>query len=432
MAGTVVNSSTVKQGDYQTRLAEDGPRHKIRPDLSLFDAGDAVDAELDGQPSATAEGDNLSNLNDETDAQFAVMKLQPSNITPNSIDVTCTLLANLAVDNRTGQTAHLTGFIDSNNDGDFSDTGESAAIAVPSKSGCPAYNLEFTFKMTIKKPTVQWTIQVPARFRLSTQQGLDPSGAAPDGEVEDYITSFSFSCNPWWESPTDWPLLDKGSSARIKAPASFGVGASGFDWAFGSAGGTSGGSFNASGASPLLLPSQLSNLPAGQVPYSITARRSDTAVDCFLGFATVKDLPNFRSFMQRTPSIAGENAAPSEDPDRDGRSNFTEYAQGTDPSKGDTPQFYPAVSTNRSFIALTVPYLRRVGGTNMSGGYMTSELVYQPEGSADLSAWNLSPTQASAPSSLPAPPSNYEWGAVSVQLTNTARKGFIRVRAGVR
>lgn len=426
--GTVVNSSTVTQGDYQTRSADNGPSHKIRADLSLFDVGDPVDGESDGQPSADALGDDASYSGDEVAAFLTPVKQTASNITSNSFNVSVEFLAGVAVDNRTGDRAFLTGFLDANNDGDFADPGESFETQVPSAPGSPVYTNKFTASWTIQKPTTQWTAKLPARFRLSTTNGLGPAGPAPDGEVEDYIATFGFVCGEWWSNAASVPLIDKGTLTRAKLPPGFGSGASNFSWVFGSTQGTAGSCFTAGGTNPLLSPSQLGALPSGMVPYTLTAQRGQMSADSFIGFAKVKDLPNFRSFMQRSPSISGENAAPYEDPDRDGRPNFSEYANGTDPSRPDLPQMPLVLSNSGGMRTLKAPYLRRSGGTNTGGGYMTSELVYQPQGSTNLSSWNVQPSAVAAPSPMPAPPADYEWGAMQLQLSNAVPNAFIRLR----
>jgi len=426
--GTVVNSSTVTQGDYQTRSADNGPSHKIRADLSLFDVGDPVDGESDGQPSADALGDDASYSSDEVAAFLTPVKQTASNITSNSFNVSVEFLAGVAVDNRTGDRAFLTGFLDANNDGDFADPGESFETQVPSAPGSPVYTNKFTASWTIQKPTTQWTAKLPARFRLSTTNGLGPAGPAPDGEVEDYIATFGFVCGEWWSNAASVPLIDKGTFTRAKLPPGFGSGASNFSWVFGSTQGTAGSSFTAGGTNPLLSPSQLGALPSGMVPYTLTAQRGQMSADSFIGFAKVKDLPNFRSFMQRSPSISGENAAPYEDPDRDGRPNFSEYANGTDPSRPDLPQMQLVLSNSGGMRTLKAPYLRRSGGTNTGGGYMTSELVYQPQGSTNLSSWNVQPSAVAAPSPMPAPPADYEWGAMQLQVSNAVPNAFIRLR----
>jgi hypothetical protein len=67
--GVLSNLSTVSQADYRTRLADDGPRHVIRPDLVLFNDSDPtgvhIDADADGVPTSDATGDNVTGDDDE-------------------------------------------------------------------------------------------------------------------------------------------------------------------------------------------------------------------------------------------------------------------------------------------------------------------------------------------------------------------------------
>ena len=74
----------------------------------------ATDLDMDGngQPNATATGDNLVNQNDEQAVTF------PTFVAGQAAAV------KVCVTNSTGATATLYGFIDWNNDGDFGDTGE--------------------------------------------------------------------------------------------------------------------------------------------------------------------------------------------------------------------------------------------------------------------------------------------------------------------
>ncbi|HXG48677.1 MAG TPA: GEVED domain-containing protein, partial [Methylomirabilota bacterium] len=74
--------------------------------------------------------------------------------------------------------ARLDAWIDFNRDGDFSDAAEQIFTGVPVVPG--VNTLAFTVPANAQEgPTF-------ARFRLSRQGGLKPSGPAPDGEVEDY------------------------------------------------------------------------------------------------------------------------------------------------------------------------------------------------------------------------------------------------------
>ncbi|MCO5183273.1 MAG: hypothetical protein M9965_04965 [Anaerolineae bacterium] len=87
---------------------QSGPAHVISDQLfmGLTFATD-IDAEGDGQPNATATGDNTVNLNDEQAVSF------PTFMPGSSADVT------VSVTNNTGTAATIYGFIDWNNDGDF-------------------------------------------------------------------------------------------------------------------------------------------------------------------------------------------------------------------------------------------------------------------------------------------------------------------------
>jgi len=155
--------------DYPTGLA-DGARHLVVPGLFL---GVSVDAELDGQPDAGASGDDATD--DENGVAAADLVLRPG--VANSIPVRVT--------NTTGEAATLCGFLDINADGDFADPGETAQAVVPNGSSGALVPLAFTL------PPGVTSLSTYARFRLSTDLGCSPSGAASDGEVEDYAVQIS-------------------------------------------------------------------------------------------------------------------------------------------------------------------------------------------------------------------------------------------------
>ena len=78
---------------------------------------------------------------------------------------------------------------------------------------------------------------------------------------------------------------------------------------------------------------------------------------------------------------------------------------------------------------LIMPYPRRTGGTLAGTTYQTPELIYQPEGTNDLSAWDM-PLEVplTPPSGLPAAPSGYEWGAVRLVVpAHLPQRGFMRL-----
>ena len=415
--GAVVNSSTVSQGDYQTRLADDGPRHLIRTNLSLVETGlDPIDNELDGQPSASADGDGT----DEEGLFAEIISHIASNITAESIDISVVLMANLPVDNRTGSDAYLHGFIDGNNDGDFSDPGEVAQPTVPDSPVYTNVSLQFPLGWRVFRPTTSYTKKFPMRFRLSTEEGLGPNGPAVDGEVEDYIVTFSVSMGSWWGDGTTRLVVDQDTSARMNKPSGFADGVQQIEWRLGTDGAIKG-----YGATPLFYGYQLASLPAGVNPYYILAQRGDTVVDIYFGQLYVGSFPAFRSFAAQK-GLSGENAAPDADADNDGRSNIDEYANGTDPSQPDEPvrpkpSIVPTTGTN----VMEYSYLRVSGGSSSGATYSAGELLYQFSSTENLTNWSGQPVHVAPSGTLPPPPANYEWGAVRLEQTNSTPRGFI-------
>ncbi|NET14977.1 MAG: hypothetical protein F6K08_20160, partial [Okeania sp. SIO1H6] len=158
--------------NYQTLLASNGPSHVINPNIQI---GALIDDETDGQPSANADGDG----NDEDGV--TIPTLTAGENATFEVDVT----------NNTGSDATLYGFIDWNNDGDFDDTGETATTTVSDGTTNGTANLNFSVPNGAATDT-----PVGARFRLSTDSGLDATGAASDGEVEDYLVTVQEEPDP--------------------------------------------------------------------------------------------------------------------------------------------------------------------------------------------------------------------------------------------
>ncbi len=150
---------------YPTLLVNDGARHTIGP---LF-LGTSVDHEMDGQPTAAADGDD-SNGEPDDDGVVSVATLVTtgaSHPTNSSFSVTAT------------QAGKLDAWIDFNQDGDWNDPGEQIFVSVDVAAA--ANLLSFTIPPGAKPA------ETAARFRLSSAGGLNPTGEAADGEVEDYI-----------------------------------------------------------------------------------------------------------------------------------------------------------------------------------------------------------------------------------------------------
>lgn len=171
----------VGPGNYETLLANDGPRHVLRPGLHL---GACVDAEINGQPNAQASGDDLG-AGTLTNGICAVANDDEDAIDPASLAFFTGAAVNVSVlaTNMVGSAATLCGFIDLNGDGDFADASEAASAPVPDGSN----NMSVALSFGVAPPG---TVAAGyARFRLSTSPGCSPTGAATDGEIEDYAFS---------------------------------------------------------------------------------------------------------------------------------------------------------------------------------------------------------------------------------------------------
>ena len=154
---------------YGTLLANDGARHAVPGyDAAAHTAtlmlGTTIDVDADGQPDATATGDDASDIDDEDGVLFS--PLVAGQLGFASVRIT-------------GPRAHLHAWADWNNNGRFADAGElianldvNAALAV---AGFPRARRD-------ERPD---HLPLPAEHPT----GLGPTGPAPDGEVEDYVVT---------------------------------------------------------------------------------------------------------------------------------------------------------------------------------------------------------------------------------------------------
>ena len=151
---------------YPTTLAQDGARHAIS---SLY-LGSAVDGEADGIGSANGQGDDSDGLDDEDGVTFPNLPLIQNSV--NTVQVIASGVG------------YLTAWIDFNNDGDWADYGEHIIVDFPVHAGLNT----ITFNVPLIDPSgAPATLSLYSRFRLATVRGLGFTGAAPDGEVEDYV-----------------------------------------------------------------------------------------------------------------------------------------------------------------------------------------------------------------------------------------------------
>ncbi len=158
---------------YPTRLASDGARHGI---VAGFSLGNQIDAEADGWQTANAAGDDANGADDEDGVVFTNQIL---------IGRASCLEVDLVAGPAGGR---LDAWLDFNGDGDWNDSGEQVLAGA---ALVPGTNRNLCF-------TVPWNAALGpavARFRLSSAGGLAPTGAARDGEVEDYVIVVRQSAN---------------------------------------------------------------------------------------------------------------------------------------------------------------------------------------------------------------------------------------------
>jgi len=159
---------------YGTQVAATGASHGVDPTGSLF-LGNCVDSEIDGQPNAAANGDDLGLGNSSAGACTG-------NDDEDGVIVPA-LVACQAASASVSAAAPglLDAWIDFNQDGDFLDAGERITTAQAVLIGANTVN--FTV------PCAAPSGDSYARFRLSSAGVATPTGAAADGEVEDYVVT---------------------------------------------------------------------------------------------------------------------------------------------------------------------------------------------------------------------------------------------------
>lgn len=191
-------------GNYNTLLANNGPRHGLISPLYL---GVTATAEEDAHQNATATGDDLlQGIQDDG---------LPANLPPLSPGDTFYTLP-IYVTNYTPDYANLYAWIDFNKNGLF-EADEAAPVTQipPNSSG--------TYPVTISVPpgVVPTPGHTFVRLRLTTDDLTDSSseqqdtrsvGPASDGEVEDYILGIGTTTDLWIQKTADLQVLHTGDT----------------------------------------------------------------------------------------------------------------------------------------------------------------------------------------------------------------------------
>lgn len=167
----VVNNATSDWGDlagYPTLASENGPSHTV---VEGFYLGSTIDGEVDGQPTANADGDDA--VTGDEDGVEIVSNGGVVKPGVNTVRVTVAGVGGL-----------LQGWMDFNNDGDWDDAGEQVFANVDLNPG--------TYDLMIQAPASLAGGTIASRFRWGTPN-LSYTGPSPLGEVEDYRFDSSVS-----------------------------------------------------------------------------------------------------------------------------------------------------------------------------------------------------------------------------------------------
>jgi len=150
---------------YPTLLASDGARHVV----GTLRLGLLLDGETDGQPSAGADGDDTSGVDDEDGIVFTT-QLVPGLSASADVTVTCVVEGSCE--------GYVNVWIDFNQDGDWDDAGEHPIV--------DDFRGQGTHSLGFDVPPGATAGVTIGRVRLSSGSGLSTTGYADDGEVEDF------------------------------------------------------------------------------------------------------------------------------------------------------------------------------------------------------------------------------------------------------
>jgi hypothetical protein len=151
-------------GPYPTLLSSNGASHGI---VAGFQLGQRVDGDLNGRPSAAADGDDTHNDDDEDGVTFV------SDLIPGS-----SATVEIVVQNGTQPPGVLQGWIDFDGDSAWNSPGEQIFSDLAVSPG--------TNVLTFSVPNSARLGQTVARFRYGYERGISFRGRAIAGEVEDY------------------------------------------------------------------------------------------------------------------------------------------------------------------------------------------------------------------------------------------------------
>lgn len=170
-APTAAQSGFAKS--YPTTRAQNGPVHEI---VSGYMLGTLIDTDANGQPTSSADGDDLDSVVNDEDGFNMVTPLIPGRNAEASIFLTQEGL----MANRPPQ-GFFQVWIDFNQDGDWQDAGEWVIKDYAPQRG--------DNRITFRVPGAARLGTTYARVRLGIEPGLSFNGASLMGEVEDHVVN---------------------------------------------------------------------------------------------------------------------------------------------------------------------------------------------------------------------------------------------------
>jgi uncharacterized repeat protein (TIGR01451 family) len=186
---------------YDTLLASDGARHQIRDQVYL---GACIDGEVDGQPSAAADGD---------DTAAGLPEVGDCTTGDDEDGVTFTddlIIGNTVwIDVEASASCTLSAWIDFNGDDDWDDAGEDLF-----PGGQPVVRGSNSLSLAVPADAV--TGDTYARFRCTTDGPVATTGVASDGEVEDYQVVLRPAADYGDTPDPTYPTLFASDGARHK------------------------------------------------------------------------------------------------------------------------------------------------------------------------------------------------------------------------
>jgi fibronectin-binding autotransporter adhesin len=152
------------------------------------------------------------------------------------------------------------------------------------------------------------------------------------------------------------------------------------------------------------------------------------------GFIKVVGSDPYDAWIANYSSLTGSNALKTADPDGDGQNNLTEFALNSDPSSssasGKVSSSVATISSDQ-YLVITLPV--RDTATFSGSAPITStidKIVYEIQGSTDLSSWTASVVEVTPALSSGLPSLDTGWTYRTFRLStpvSSAAKGFLRI-----